>query len=43
MIQQPNNWQALGDVVARLVEKETRQRGNAPGQTATPEKDKGDE
>ena len=43
MIQQPNTWQALGDIVARLVEKETRQRWNAPGDDATPKKETGDE
>lgn len=42
MIQQPNNWQALGDVVARLVEKETRQRANAPGHERQV-KDQGDD
>lgn len=26
-----DNWQSLGDLARRLVEKETRQRGNAPG------------
>lgn len=24
-------WQSIGDLAARLVEKETRQRANAPG------------
>lgn len=26
-----DNWQSLGDLARRLVEKETRQRANAPG------------
>jgi hypothetical protein len=35
----PANWQSIGDIARRLVEKETRQRGNAPGQTATNQKE----
>lgn len=28
------NWQSIGDLAAALVQKETRQRSNAPGMTA---------
>lgn len=43
MIQQTSNWQSIGDLTRRLVEKEeARQRANAPGQTAS-KKENGDE
>ena len=38
-----SSWQSIGEIAARLVEKEARQRSNAPGMTATHEKENGDD
>lgn len=38
-----NTWQSIGDLAAWIVEEKARQRDNAPGPTATHEKENGDE
>ncbi|TWI32761.1 hypothetical protein [Paracoccus sulfuroxidans] len=37
------NWQSIGDLVAALAQKETRQRANAPGDDRQTQKENGDE
>lgn len=37
------NWQSIGDLTAALVQKETRQRANAPGDDRQLTKENGDE